>query len=55
MDNFNKLPSKKRVEENNKFVYKRTLKALRNKYYKSVKLTHNSTNEVKFYSYYFKQ
>lgn len=38
---FSSFKSKKRVEENNKFIYKRASKALRNKYYKPRGLKNN--------------
>ena len=47
------FPSKKRVEENNKFVYKLTLKKLRNKFYKKRNLKNNKRTELLFYRYYF--
>lgn len=54
-EKINSLKSRKRVEENNKFVYKLTLKKLRNKFYKKRNLKNNKRTELKFYSHYFEK
>lgn len=46
-------PSKKRVEENNKFIYKHTLKYLKAQFYTSKNLRYNKESEQLFYEYYF--
>jgi len=50
---FNKLNSIKRVEENNKFIFKRTMKILRNRFYKTRNINHNKQNERLFFAYFF--
>lgn len=51
---FTLYSSTKRIEENNKFVYKYTLKYLRNQFYIKEGLIKNNDNEILFYRYYFK-
>ena len=47
------IPSKKRIEENNKFVYKHTMKFLKAQFYTSRKLKYNKESEMEFYQHYF--
>ncbi len=53
IDELNKVPVLKRTEEFNKFIYKLTLKLLRNNFYLGHNLKHNKDNEVLFYKFYF--
>lgn len=46
--------STKRVEENNKFIYKYTIKYLKRCYYLKNGLKNTQTSEILFYDYYFK-
>lgn len=46
--------SLKRVEENNKFIFKTTSKALRNKFYEQYKLKNDKSSEIIFLKFYFK-
>ncbi len=53
LDEFYKLGSRKRVEENNKFIYKFTIKKLKLKIYNEYALEPSMKSEEFFYSYYF--
>lgn len=48
------LESKKREEENLKFVYKHTLKYLKSQFYEQHRLRYNKDSELVFYNFYFK-
>lgn len=45
--------STKRVEENNKFIYKYTMKHLRNQFYVNRGIKNSKTSEITFYEHYF--
>lgn len=49
------LTSNKRVEEMNKFIFKLTLKKLKNNFFLIKNLNFTKENENKFYEYYFKE
>ena len=47
--------SLKRVEENNKFIFKTASKALRNDFYSKYKLKNDKSSELIFLKFYFKK
>lgn len=59
LDRVNKMllkhKSAKRVEENNKFIYKYTMKYLRKQFYAKKGLKNSKTTEIMFYEHYFSQ
>lgn len=53
IDSIGKLNSKKRPEENNKFVFKGVMKLLKGNYYKTHNLKNKKSSEEKFFEHYF--
>lgn len=47
--------SRKRIEENNKFIYKNSLKIMKKLFYEARKLPKSKSSEIYFYRYYFKE
>ena len=47
--------SRKRIEENNKFIYKNSLKIMKKLFYIARKLPKTKSSEIYFYRYYFKE
>lgn len=53
--NLKRHSSKKRVEENNKFIFKMIIKTLKKQYYEEQQLNSTITSEEKFYNHFFKE